>query len=232
MPRPRALSLHSKLVLTASAALLVVGAVVLLAVEPRGSGSDWPHMGGLQRVRAAAFQSVSARTAGFNIIDMAELTQTGKLWLCGLMSIGGSPAGTAGGMKTITFVILLMAAYSALRRRTDLEAFRRRISLELFQRVVAVGVLYTGLVVVVTFLLSITMRPQYPLIDLLFEASSACGTVGLSTGVTADLTEVAECVIIGAMFVGRLGPLTLLLAATSHLRKVQYTYATETVVIG
>ena len=246
--RPR-LSLHSRVVLTASAVLLVGGALLLIAVEPRPRGQknvvgrhsfggselrferDWDTMGPALRFREAVFQSVSARTAGFNTIDMSELSDAGKLTLCGLMIVGGSPASTAGGMKTVTVVLLLVTVYCALRRRQEIEIFRRSIATALLRRAVTLAVLYIALLCVVTMLLSIAMRRE-SLIDVFFEACSACGTVGLSTGVPGRLNLFSQSVIVAGMFIGRLGPLTLLLALTSKMRHVAYTYPEEHVVIG
>jgi len=241
------MGLHSKVVLVTSAVLLIAGAVgmllagstvspqqdpaVMTATGPEGE-TDWQGLSAWQRLRAAVFQSVTARTAGFNTVDIAQIGPSGKLTLCGLMIVGGSPASTAGGMKTVTAAILVLTAVSALRRRGEVEAFRRSISPDLLRRAVAIGVLYLGLVAVVTMLLTMSMGNRDSFIDLLFEACSACGTVGLSAGVTTHLTAAAKAVIVGAMFTGRLGPLTLLLAMTSHVRRIDYRYPTENVLIG
>ena len=241
------LSLHSKIVLTTSLALVIAGAGVLLLIEPRGERAprigrhqigvsdargDWRPMPLAQRTREAIFQSISARTAGFNTIDIAELSDGGKLWLCLLMIIGGSPASTAGGMKTVTFALLILIAWCQLRRRREVEVFRRSISLTIIGRAVSVGVLYVGLLATVTLLLCVAQGPGFRFIDLLLEACSACGTVGLSAGVTRGLSEFGKCVIIAGMFIGRLGPLTLLAALTSRLRWVEYAYPSENVIIG
>lgn len=251
------LSLHSKIVLTTSAALIVVGAVVLLALEPSPIGpdddpdarqiggnpinsyraraiGDWEGMSRPGRIREAVFQSVTARTAGFNTIDMAELSDAGKLWMCGLMSIGGSPAGTAGGMKTVTFAMLIVATYSVLRKRNEAEVFKRSIPAQLMHRAAAISLMYMGLVCVITLLLCVSMRDGggCKFIDLLFESCSACGTVGLSTGVTRSLTLSGKLIIVAGMFIGRVGPLTLLLALTSGVKPARYSYPTEPVVIG
>ena len=234
-PRPR-LALHSKLVLTTSAVLIVLGAGVMYLVEPSprtdGTGGDWTGMARPARVREAIFHSISARTAGFNTIDMAELTSAGKLWLCGLMVVGGSPASTAGGMKTATLALLIAATWSVLRRRNELEIFNRSVASELLRRAVTLAVLYMVLLGTVTLLLCVAMRRPTQFIDLLFESCSACGTVGLSTGITRELTWFGKFVIIGGMFAGRLGPLTLLLGLTSKIRHVRYSYPRENVVIG
>jgi len=248
LTRPQ-LSLHSRIVLTASVVLIGAGAGGLLLIEPLpGSGkdvvgrhpltgpggkgfSDWPRMPLYKRMREAVFQSISARTAGFNTIDMNELSAAGKMGMCGLMVIGGSPAGTAGGMKTVTFALLLISVYAVVRRRAEIEAFHRSISTEMIRRAVTLAVLYAALVGMVTLLLCVAMRRE-AFIDLLVESCSACGTVGLSTGVTKRLNEFGKFVVIGAMFIGRVGPLTLLLALTSGLRRVEYAYPTENVIIG
>ena len=245
----QALTLHSRIVLVSSVVLIVGGALLLLAVEPTaGAGDravgrmpyrldgarragDWPVMSPEKRLREALFQSISARTAGFNTIDVAELSDAGKLTVCGLMVVGGSPASTAGGMKTVTVVLLILTVWCVLKRRKELEVHHRSISTDLLRRVVTLAVLYAVLVCVVTLLLSVAMRRE-GFLDVLFEACSACGTVGLSTGVTGRLNVFGKSVIVAGMFIGRLGPLTLLLALTSRIRHVDYAYPEENVVIG
>jgi trk system potassium uptake protein TrkH len=244
-PRNR-LSLHTKIVLATTAVLIPLGAIGLLLVEvnppPRrpsryGSDvgsvyhSDWQQLDSVRRMRAAVFQSISARTAGFNTIDMNDLTDSGKLWLCGLMIIGGNPASTAGGVKTTTVAVIVLAAGCVLRRRRDIEVFGRRLDDLLLRRAVTLMLLYLLLVGTVALLLSISMRSEQ-FIDVLFEACSACGTVGLSTGVTTRIGVFEELLISAGMFIGRVGPLTAMLALTVHLRKVNYSYPTATVEIG
>jgi trk system potassium uptake protein TrkH len=250
VPRPH-LSLHARIVLAATLILIVGGAVGLLLVEPVSDAPrygaigrtpvysddtrhrrDWPRMAFEDRIRHAIFQSVSARTAGYNTIDLSELSDAGKLWMCGLMIIGGSPAGTAGGMKTITFALLLVTVYCVLLRRQEVEVFRRSLPAEMLGKVVTLAVLYLAWVGVITLLLCVAMRTGFGFIDLFFEVCSACGTVGLSTGVTGSLNLFGKIVIIAGMFVGRVGPLTVLLALTSKVRPVDYAYPRENVVIG
>jgi len=231
------LSLHSRIVLATSGILLVVGAAGFLLF-----GHRQPHkgVGGRQQalrrltVGESVFQSVTARTAGFNTVDMQEdLSSAGQLWTCVLMIIGGSPASTAGGMKTATFALLVLAAWSMVKRRSEVEAFRRSISAELLRKTVTLAMLYLGLVGAVTLLLSIAM-PAQDFMKVLFEACSACGTVGLSTGMRAAMRHnvFAKLVVVFGMFAGRIGPLTLLLALTTRMRHVRYAYPTEHVVIG
>jgi len=251
LPAPK-LSLHSKIVLSVSAALIVAGAAGLLLLAPgRGgpqrigrvplAGPDgrlrddphrWRNLPVGRRVEAAVFQSVTARTAGFNTIDMRDdLSDAGRLWICGLMIVGGSPASTAGGVKTVTVAVLLVVAWSMIRRRDSVEAFRRRISEVLLRRAVTLMVLYLALVGAVTLLLCVA-TPGRDFLWLFFEACSACGTVGLSTGITPSLSVFGKIVVIFGMFAGRLGPLTLLLALTTSIRHVRYSYPSEDLVIG
>jgi len=249
-PAAERLSLHSRIVLITSAVLILLGTGGLMLLEPTATDrygaigrnplydqatrhrADFAAMPPARRLKHAVFQSITARTAGFNTIDCSELSDAGKAWLCGLMIIGGSPAGTAGGMKTVTVALLVATAYCVLRRRGEVELFRRSLPTELLRRATAVAVLYLGLVAIVVLSLSVAMRSGYNFIDLLFEACSACATVGLSTGVTKGLNLAGKLVIVAGMFIGRLGPMTLLLALTSRLRQVDYAYPSESVVIG
>ena len=237
-------SLHSKVVIWSTVILIFGGALSLFITEScynweatdtpgttRYRHEDWENMPLHHRVRECIFQSVTARTAGFNSIDMNKLSPGGKLSMCALMSIGGSPSSTAGGMKTSTVALLFLVVYSALRKRNDLEAFRRSISPFLLRRAVTLVVLYLALVLVVTIALSIAIKSE-SLINILFEACSACGTVGLSTGVTAKLGPVSKFIITIAMFIGRLGPLTLLIGITAGLKPADYSYPRENVIIG
>lgn len=247
-PRAR-LMLHSKLTLLTTAALLVVGAIALLGMEnlarpgdrvgqpSLGSGTiranDWQRTEGFDRLGQAWFTSVTARTAGFNTIDMDDLSPAGKLWVCGLMFVGGSPASTAGGIKTVTFAVLVMLVISMLRRRHDVEVHKRTIAAEIVRRAATLAILYLSLVAGTTLALCITQHsPTVRFIDVMFEAFSACGTVGLSLGETANLTEPSKVVIILAMFAGRVGPLTLLVGLMARLRTARYSYPSESVIIG
>ena len=251
-PMPR-LSLHSKMVLSVSGILIVLGAAGLLILGPARraegqrigrvvlAGADgrvqddpvrWRNLSAARRVRSAVFHSVSARTAGFNTIDMRDdLSDAGRLWVCALMIVGGSPASTAGGVKTITVAVLLLAVWSMIRRRKAVEVFRRTIPVMLLQRAVTLMVLYAGLLGTVTLGLCVTM-PGQDFMRLFFEACSACGTVGLSTGITPSLTPAARLVVIVGMFAGRVGPLTLLVALTARMRHVRYSYPSENLIIG
>lgn len=250
VPRPQ-LMLHSKIVLVSTVLLLVLGAVGLLLVEPapgvknvqleqptltteqaRAKLTDWQRLEGMDRVKQVWFHSASSRTAGFNTINLDELANAGKFWLVGLMVVGGSPASMAGGMKTATFAVLLLLLWSILRRREQVEVLGRSLSGELIRRAITLAVLYLGFVAATTLALCVAQGPTSRFLDILFESASACGTVGLSMGETARLTLAGKYVIIAAMFVGRVGPLTLLIGLMVSKPPARYTYPVENVIIG
>lgn len=230
---PMRMRLQSKIVLSVSGVLLVTGAAAILLFE-QFSGA--PKPAGPPDVLGAIFQSISARTAGFNTIPIAEMTQSSKLVLMLLMFIGGSPGSTAGGIKTVTLAVILTAVVATLRKRTDLELFHRSIRLVVLRRAVTIAVLFVVAILVATMALTITERSHYPrdftLLDLAFEVVSAICTVGLSTGVTPLLTDAGKLIIIAVMLIGRLGPLTLLAALTFNLRTVRYDYPEEVVIVS
>ena len=249
-PAPMHLPLHARLVIVVSLVLIVAGAAGVLLLERPDTQrygaigrnplwnqqtrqkADWTSMSVPQRVREAFFMSISARTAGFNTINLQEASSPTKAWIAMLMIIGGSPAGTAGGMKTMTLALMGLAAWSVIRRRSEVEVFHRSIPLEALRRASAVMLLYLGVLVGVSLVLGTVMPRGFNFLDLFFESASALGTVGLSTGVTPSLTVGGRITIILAMFVGRLGPLTLLLGLTSAPRHVEYAYPREGVFLG
>lgn len=245
------LTLQSKIVLTSSVVLVILGAAAIFLIESPSRQTRWsrkvqyedravqvtehvtryhsvPH-----RLLDATFQSVSARTAGFNTIntDRGSLHPATFIILMALMFIGGSPASTAGGLKIVTFVLLLAAVAATLRRRPNVEMFKRRIDPPLIRRAMTLAILFFIFVWLLSVALVIT-HPDIHQQELLFEAVSACGTVGYSTGVTQHLNLTGRiCIIIG-MFVGRLGPLTLLFALTKTGKTIRYEYPREGLVIG
>ena len=249
-PRRMNLSLHSKIVLSTSLILIVAGAALLYLAETpalfdsheaeRTAATPGAElrpealagMGPGQRAAAALFQSVTARTAGFNTVrmDAESVSPAGHFLLCVLMFIGGSPASTAGGVKTVAVAVLFMAVTASLRRRDNVEAFARTIHREVIVRAAILVVGMSAVVVGTTFVLTLTENGT--LREVLFESVSACGTVGLSTGLTPRLTSLGKVVIILAMFAGRLGPLTFLIAVAGQRREVRYEYPHEHVVIG
>lgn len=225
--------LQSKIVLSVSGLLIVVGTLAILLFE-RFAGGTQPGM--KPSVPAAIFQSITARTAGFNTVPIADLTPSSRIVLMLLMFIGGSPGSTAGGIKTVTFAVIVMTVVTTLRKRGDVEMFKRSIRPAVLTKAVTVAVLFVTVLVVGTMALTITERSCYPgrftLQDLAFEVGSALGTVGLSTGVTPALTNVGKLIIIATMLIGRLGPLTLVAALTFNLRPARYSYPEEVVIVG
>ncbi len=188
-------SMHAKVVLTTTLALIVSGTVLLKLTE---GNESW--MG-------AYFHSVSARTAGFSTSNVAGYSDAGLLTLIVLMFIGASPGSTGGGIKTTTFFVLLQAIKSAATNQSE-KAFRFAIPGELFRKAAVITLLALCVVILGTYLL-IVMDPGVPFLDALFEITSAFGTVGLSTGITPALSLGSKLLCIVIMYIGRLGPLTI-----------------------
>lgn len=214
--RFKKLTLHSKVVITSSIVLIVVGTLLLKATE------DITWLG-------AFFQSVSARTAGFSTYTIGEFTNAGLFVLCILMFIGASPGSTGGGIKTSTFFVLVQAARSIFVKR-PLSSFRRNISPENLSKAYLVTILSLGVVCIATFLMCI-LEPDCTFIQLLFEVISAFGTVGLSTGITPGLSVAGKLVIILVMYTGRIGAFTLLSMWIDH-PEPNARYTQEAVTIG
>jgi len=225
---PERIQLQTKVVLMTSLILIVAGTILLMLFEHFSPQADHHN-----HLRTALFQSITARTAGFNTVDIAALSESGKAILMMLMFIGGSPGSTAGGIKTVTLAIVIMVIYATLRKRREVEMFKRSIRLGVVGRAITVMLLFAGLLVLMTMLLVLTEHNSgWSLLDLAFETGSALGTVGLSTGVTPTLTVAGKWVIIVTMLIGRLGPLTLLVGLTFNLKPASYDYPSEPLMIG
>jgi trk system potassium uptake protein TrkH len=234
--RPAPLSLHARLVVTVTAALLVYGFVGFLVLEwdnlLRGLP---PH----ETLLAAWFQSVTPRTAGFNTVDYGRATAATLYLTVFLMFVGASPGSTGGGIKTTSCGLIVALFHARWRGRGRATLFRRTVPHEAMDRAVALTLL--SLALVGTSVLVLTFVEQRfapantsgpPFLALLFEAVSAFGTVGLSAGITASLTPLGKLVIIALMFVGRVGPLTVALAAGHSEEKGRIRYAEENVMVG
>ncbi len=225
---PLRLQLQSKIVLTTSALLICGGAALLLLFE---NLSPDPQADG--RLLSALFQSITARTAGFNTVDIAALSDASKLTLMLLMFIGGSSGSAAGGIKTVTFALIVMVVYATLRKRREVEMFKRSVRLVVVGRAITVMMLFLTILLAGTMGLCITERYNgHTLINLAFEAGSALGTVGLSADVTPTLTTQGKWIIILMMLVGRLGPLTLLGALMFDFKPAGYDYPSEPLMVG
>lgn len=233
----RRLTTHTKLVVTTTAALLAFGMLSFLIIE----WSNPQTMGGAplgEKLLSSFFQSATARTAGYNSIDIGQVRAATLFMLGVLMFIGGSPSGTAGGIKTTTFAIMLVAVYSVIKGRTDSEAFGRRIPAPEVYRALAIAILAAILVMLATMALTLT-EPAVAgpggasnFLDVHFEVLSAWGTVGLTTGITRDLSALGKIIIIFMMYIGRIGPLTAFAALAIREKPVRRRLAEEHVVIG
>jgi len=230
------LSLHTRFVLTLTAILIVGGTVAILVTEGRNPATLGP-MGWPSAVLAATFQSITTRTAGFNTLDMAALRPATYFLMLILMFIGGAPGGTAGGVKISTFGVTVLALWATIRGKGEPTVFWRRIPPDLVARAFFVSLIAFLAVNVVTGILLV--RENEDLLRTLFEAVSAFGTVGLSTGVTgtpvslsASFSESGRLLICLLMFMGRIGPLTLAFALASRRTPTRVGYPEGRVLIG
>ncbi len=232
MEAPRRMRLQSKIVLSVSALLIVLGMLAVMLFERYASQPNAanPNPSG---ILGALFQSITARTAGFNTVDVSAMSPSSRVVLILLMFIGGSPGSTAGGIKTVTLAVVVMTAIAALRKRPEVEMFQRSVRIVVVGRAITVTLLFVVVLFIATLALSITENSNgFTMSDIIFEASSALGTVGLTTGITPSLTNIGKLIIIMAMLIGRLGPLTLLAALTFNLKPVRYSYPDEAIIVG
>ncbi|UUZ86593.1 TrkH family potassium uptake protein [Paenibacillus sp. P26] len=225
----RKLSLHSKIVLSMTAALILVGAVVMFIFEysnPKTLGSlNWTG-----KILASFFQSVTPRTAGANTIDIGGMRQASQFFMIILMFIGASPGSTGGGVKTTTFTVLIGAVIAMIRGKEDIVLFHYRLGRDRIMKATAIIFLALMLVVLVAMVLSTT--EDHSFLMILFEVTSAFGTVGLTMGLTSDLTTFGKILIALMMFAGRLGPLTLAYALGPKAEKELYRYPEGKITIG
>ena len=226
---PRHWSLHTKLTLAGSVALLLAGALCLLIFESSNPKTLAP-MGFGDRVLSALFASVSARTAGFNAIDIGALSHESWALHYLLMFIGGGSAGTAGGVKVSTAMILLLLVVAEVRGRPDSEAFGRRVGAAAQRQAITVLVLGSAMVVLGTIV--ILRVTELPTDKVIFEVISAFGTVGLSTGITAELPAVGQLMLVVLMYVGRVGTITLATSLALGERRMNWRYAEEHPIVG
>jgi trk system potassium uptake protein TrkH len=223
------LALETKVVLLTTAVLLAAGTVSLALFE----WSNPATLGSLPealRPLNAVFEATTLRTAGFSVLPTGSLTQPTLFVVMALMFIGGASGSTAGGIKVNTFSVLLIAIASTVRGRPSAEAFGRRLPHALIYRALSIALLSVAFVFAVG--LGIEITAGTPFVQTVFEAISAFGTVGASTGITPGLPDSARLIIVAAMFVGRLGPLTLVLAFAARERPVSYRPAVEAMRIG
>ncbi len=226
-PKSLGLRLHTKLVLSMTAILIIVGTILIFFAE---NSVNFAGMAMKDKILISFFQSASARTAGFNSIDIAGMTNASIFSIIILMFIGASSGSTGGGIKTTTFWVLLRSFSSNLQNKDNINAFKRKIPDNIVGKAIAIFILSLGFVILFMYLLSI--YESLPFRDLIFEVVSAFGTVGLSTGITSQFHNAGKLLMTCLMFLGRLGPLTIVLAFSGYKRKINYTYAQEKIMVG
>lgn len=227
--KTKRLSLHSKVVLSMTGLLIAVGAIVIFIFEYSNTKTLGSlNMGG--KVLASFFQSVTPRTAGANTLDLAALRQASQFFMIILMFIGASPGSTGGGIKTTTFTILIAAIVTMIRGKEDIVIFRYRLAKDRILKAITLTMIALLLVICVSMVLSTTERA--PFLKILFEVTSAFGTVGLSMGLTPDLSMIGKIMISITMFAGRLGPITLAYALQPKKEKELFRYPEGKITIG
>lgn len=220
--------LQSKVILTVTILLILLPALYFYFYE--FGRAEWTDLSEKERILASAFQSVTPRTAGFNTVDLNRMSEPSQLIMILLMLIGGSPGSTAGGFKTTTLAVLLLTSFAVFFRKEDVQCFGRRIPSETVKNAATILFLYMSL-----FLLGgvvISCVDQVPLMGALFETSSAIGTVGLSLGLTPQLSLFSHMLLILLMFWGRVGGLTLIFAVVSGHRFTKSKLPQEKITIG
>lgn len=204
--------LHTKLVLVITGIITLVSTLLFLVLEYNNTFAGMPLW---QKILDALFCSVTPRTAGFNVVDTASMTGSGRLLTVMLMFIGGSPGGTAGGIKTTTFAIILISAWNSLRNESDNNVYGRRLEADALRRATAVSTINMSAILIASFAICI-LQPAIAFSDALFEAASAIGTVGLSVGTTAQAGTAARLILTFLMYTGRCGSVSFALLFTEN----------------
>lgn len=216
----RSLTLHTRIVLLTTLGLVLTGTVFYWLAE-RSNAETLAGFGEGEKILNAFFQSVTMRTAGFNSFALSRFRDGSKLFSSVLMMIGASPASTGGGIKTTTFAALVLLMLSVVRGENEVNVARRRLSTDIARRALAVAVLFLTTLVTGTLIISFIENGRFPLADILFEASSAMGTVGVSAIGTPNLHPASRAVLLPMMFLGRVGPLTLAFAVAKRQGRIK-----------
>ena len=218
--------MQSKVILTTTVLLIIIPAVIFYFFE--FNGPQWQNHG--TRILASLFQSVTPRTAGFNTVDLASMSEPGQLLMAILMLIGGSPGSTAGGMKTTTLAVILLSAWGVFCRKGDAQCYGRRISEETVRYAAVVMIMYLTLCVGGAIIISYV--EGLPMLTCIYETASAIATVGLTLGVTPGLGPVSHIILILLMYCGRVGGLTLVYAAISGVKPHVSRLPQEKITVG
>jgi len=225
----QSLSLHSRIVLKVTVVFLLLGTALVFLLE-RGNPYTLMPLSSKGKLLASWFHSVTPRTAGFNTLPTDKFLAGTSFFVIGLMFVGASPGGTGGGIKTTTFYAVLRYIEAVIRGQDDVTSGKRRLPGAVVNKALAVLLISLGVVITSTFILTVTENAGF--LDILFEVVSAFGTVGLSRGITPSLTVVGKCVIIGTMFAGRVGPLSLAIALSRQVKGAEIRYPEEKVSVG
>lgn len=220
--------LHSKLVLTMTVGITAVATLIFLVLERNHTNADLPFA---QQLLNAFFDSVTPRTAGFNSVDVNQMHPASGMLTTLLMFIGGSPGSTAGGIKTTTVAVLVICCISNLFRKSGYNLFRRRLPRDIIVQAVSVTGVQLMLAFAGIFLIS-AAQPELTITDIIFECFSAIDTVGITTGVTRELSSFSQVVVLLMMYCGRLGSLTFAMVFVQKKKKDALLYPEETVSIG
>lgn len=215
--------MQSKMILTATAILIFLPTVFFFIC-------DFGNLPLGKRLLASVFQAVTPRTAGFNTVDISTMTEASKAIMILLMLIGGSPGSTAGGMKTTTFIVLILNAVATFSSQENAGAFGRRVDYHVIKNAATIAVLYFTLFFFGG--ITISVYEGIPLLNCFFEAASAVGTVGLTLGVTPSLHLISRLILIALMYLGRVGGLTLIYAVFSGRNKGNAKLPLEKVTVG
>jgi trk system potassium uptake protein len=228
--RTHKLSLHTKVVLLTSLLLTGLGTIIIFFLEFNNPDTLKP-LSWSGKILGSLYQSVTPRTAGSNTLNIPDLTQTTLFLTIFLMFVGASPGSTGGGIKTTTFATLIGAVWSQIKGKEDVIFFGRRVVYEIIYKALTVTIIGLFIVITVTMLLTIT-EPGKEFLMILFEAVSAFGTVGLSMGLTPELSPIGRVIIILTMFAGRVGPLTIAFAITLRRHPDPFRYPKGKIMIG
>lgn len=220
--------LHSKIVISTTLIITVVGTLVFLITE---NNASFVGMTPLQKILGAVFSSVTPRTAGFNTVDTAALSNAGKIVTMILMFIGGSPGSTAGGVKTTTVVVLIFYAVAMITSHQDINLFGRRLTDDVVKKANAVVIINMSLAMIAVVIIMI-LQPLLNFEDVLFEVLSAIGTAGMTTGITRDLCVASKIIIIFLMYCGRLGSLSFALVFAQKKQQADVRQPQEKIIVG
>lgn len=220
--------MQSKVILTVTSLLILLPALYFYFVE--FSADKWSDMSLSERILGSFFQSVTPRTAGFNTVDLTALSEAGVFIMIILMITGGSPGSTAGGIKTTTIAVLFSSALAVFKRKGETNCFHRRISEDTVNHAATILLMY--LVLFLSGGIAISCIEGIPILDCLFETASAIGTVGLTLGITTELSLISRVILIVLMFWGRVGGLTLVFAAISSRHLDVSKFPMEKITVG